>query len=414
MSFVRHITLPKGFVAGATACGIKPSGKKDLAIIAGRAEVSAAVVTTSNQITGAPIQWIRHILPRGCGKVRGMVINAGNSNVCTGKTGLKDTETMAGLTAKILDAEAQEVLVASTGIIGHPLPMAKVKKGIAAAGATLSLRNDGDVAEAILTTDLRAKSAFVQTRIASREVRLGGIVKGSGMIAPSMATMIAVITTDAKIAPTVLRKALRQAVAGTFNAITVDSDQSTSDVVAVLASGLAGNKTIQPGTAAYRKFAAALAEVCGELARSVVADGEGATRLVEVIVRGARTDAEAEVAAKSVANSPLVKTAVHGADPNWGRIAMALGKSAAKVVAEKLTIRIGGQPPSRRQNAEDEFVKVFARGMGCKFSAKKASSLMAGDTVKIDCNLGLGQGKFTALTCDLSREYIAINADYTT
>jgi glutamate N-acetyltransferase/amino-acid N-acetyltransferase len=253
----------------------------------------------------------------------------------------------------------------------------------------------------MMTTDLREKSAVVQARIGGASVSVAGIVKGSGMIAPSMATMIGVITTDATISPILLRKALRDIVPTTFNAVTVDSDQSTSDMVLVMASGAAGGKAIQAGTSAYRKYTDALKEVSGELARSLAADGEGATRMVEVEVCGARTDTEAEIAAKSVANSPLVKTAVHGGDPNWGRIAMALGKSSAKVNAEKLTIRIGD-------------VKVFARGMGCRFDTKKASRLLRQDTVRITCNLGLGRGSYSALTCDLSGDYVRINADYTT
>ncbi len=405
MSNVRHITIPKGFVAGATACGIKPSGKKDLAVIAGQADLAAAVVTTSNQITGAPIQWVRSILPKGFGTIRGMVINAGNSNVCTGKTGLRDAKTMASLTAKALGTTTEKVLVASTGVIGHPLPMKKVQAGIEQATACLGLRNDSAFIQAMMTTDLHEKSALVQTKIDGKAVTVAGVVKGSGMIAPSLATMIGVITTDAAISPTVLHKALKEAVRPSFNAVSVDTDQSTSDIVAVLASGLADNKTIKAGTPGYKKFASALQEVCNELAYALAADGEGATRVVRVIVNGARTAAEAEFAAKSVSESPLVKTAVHGADPNWGRIAMALGKSAAKVQAEKLTIKVGDTT---------ELVKVFTRGTGCKFDPKKASKLLSGKEVIIDCNLGLGKGTFTALTCDLSKEYITINADYTT
>jgi glutamate N-acetyltransferase/amino-acid N-acetyltransferase len=292
-------------------------------------------------------------------------------------------------------------MVASTGVIGHRLPMAKVRAGIAAAASRLGRENDAAALRGIMTTDTREKSAVVRARIGGRAVTVAGIVKGSGMIAPSMATMIALITTDAVVWPPVLHKALRAAAARTFNAITVDSDTSTSDTVVVLASGAAGGKAVKPGTPGWRRFAAALAEVCGELARAVVIDGEGATKLVEVAVRGARSDAEAKLAAKSVADSPLVKTAVHGGDPNWGRIAAALGKSAAKVVAEKLRIRIGG-------------VVVFSAGSGRKFDLKKVERHLAGRKVSIDCDLGLGGGRFTALTCDLSREYVAINADYHT
>lgn len=400
MDHYRHITLPGGFVAAAAECGLKSSGE-DITIIAAERDAAAAIVTTRNQIVGAPITWCRSVLPRGYGKVRGIVINSGCSNVCTGKAGLADAKTMAALVGKQLGCEADKVLVASTGIIGHRLNMAKVRKGIAAAGGQLGRRNDAAVARAIMTTDTRPKSAIVQVRIGGKTVTVAGIAKGSGMIAPSMATMIAVLTTDAAISPAALGRVLKAAVAPSFNAVTVDSDTSTSDTVALLASGSAGNKPLASTTAAYKKFAAAVQEVCCALAREIAADGEGATKTIEITVRGAKTPADAELAAKSVANSPLLKCAVHGCDPNWGRIVMALGKSDAKVVAEKLSVKIGP-------------TIVFARGLPKKFDVRKVSKYLAGDEVTIDCNLGLGKGCFTALTCDLSREYIAINADYHT
>jgi glutamate N-acetyltransferase/amino-acid N-acetyltransferase len=406
MSAVRHITLPAGFLAVGVKCGIKASGKEDVAIIAAERDASAAVVTTRNQVVGAPVIWCRKVLPTGYGQARAIVINSGCSNVCTGPGGLRDAAEMAALTAKALGSTRRKVLVASTGIIGHRLPMAKVRAGIAAAAAGLGTGNDSAALRAIMTTDTREKSAVVQTRIGGRRVTVAGIVKGAGMIAPSLATMIGVITTDAAIGPPALHKALLAAIRVSFNAVTVDSDTSTSDTVVVLASGDAGNRVITTKThgkpsAGFRAFQDALTEVCYELARSVVIDGEGATKLVEVAVRGARSDAEAETAAKSVANSPLFKCAVHGGDPNWGRIAAALGKSAAKVDPEKLTIAVGG-------------MTIFARGRGAGFDLKRVEHHLAGKDVKVRCDLGLGNGSFTALTCDLSREYITINADYHT
>jgi glutamate N-acetyltransferase/amino-acid N-acetyltransferase len=372
-----------------------------LTILACEADASAAVLTTTNQVVGAPVLWLRRILPRGYGKARGMVVNSGCSNVCTGACGLADAEAMAALTGRLLGCEAKKVLVASTGIIGHRLPMDKVRKGIAAAAARLGQSNDVAALRGIMTTDTRVKSAVVQARIGGRTVTVAGIVKGSGMIAPSLATMIALITTDAAIAPANLHKALIAAAARSFNAITVDSDTSTSDTVALFASGAAGNKPLKPGTADYDKFQAALSEVCYELARSVVVDGEGATKLVEIAVSGAHSDAEAKIAAKSVADSPLFKCAIHGGDPNWGRIAAALGKSAAKIDPDKLKIEIGG-------------VTIFAAGTGQKFDLPEVQAHLAGKEVKVACDLGLGKGRFTALTCDLSHEYITINADYHT
>jgi glutamate N-acetyltransferase / amino-acid N-acetyltransferase len=401
MQNVRHITLPCGFVAAGVKAGIKASGKEDVAIIAARSEAAVAVVTTRNQVFGEPVRWVRSILPKGYGVARAFVINAGCANVCTGAAGYRDAQAMARQTAKLLGARPEQVLVASTGIIGHRLPMAKVRAGIALAAARLGCDDDPAVLRAIMTTDTREKSAVVRGRLGGKTVTLAGIVKGAGMIAPSMATMIGVLTTDAAVAPAALHRALSAACGGTFNAMTVDSDTSTSDTVAVFASGVAGNATVTAGSADYEEFASLLREVCGALARAVVADGEGATKVVEIRLRGARSDAEAKLAAKSVADSPLFKCAVHGGDPNWGRIAAALGKSAARVDPAKLVIKLGG-------------VTIFARGGGRKFDLAKVVGHLRGASVLVECDLGLGGGTFTALTCDLSREYIAINADYHT
>ena len=401
MTATRHITLPAGFIAAGVKCGIKESGKEDLAIIAAERRAAAALLTTRNQVVGAPVLWCRRALPRGYGRVRGIVINSGNSNACTGPAGLRDAEDVARRTASCLGATAEEVLVASTGVIGHRLPMAKIHRGIAAAAAALGRNNDVAVLRSIMTTDLREKSAVVRGRIGGVPFTMAGIVKGSGMIAPSLATMIAVVTTDLAVSPAAMHSALVRAARTTFNAVTVDSDTSTSDTVVVLAGGAAGNVPVARRSKAFTGLCEALEQVCGELARAVVADGEGATKVIRVTVRGARNDAEAEAAAKSVANSPLVKCAVHGGDPNWGRIVMALGKSAAKVEPEKLSVRIGG-------------ATVFARGVGGTFDLKKVETHMAGNSVEIECNLGLGRAAFTAWTCDLSKEYVTINADYRT
>lgn len=402
MGTIRHITLPGGFVAAGVKCGIKASGREDLAIIAGTADASAALLTTRNQVVGAPILYCRQVLPKGYGQVRGIVINAGCSNVCTGKAGLKDAAEMARLTAARLGCQSNKVLVASTGVIGHRLPMDKVRAGIADAAGRLGTDMDSDVLRAIMTTDTREKTAVVQGRLGKARVTVAGIVKGAGMIAPSMATMISIITTDAAISPALLHRALRGSADASFNAITVDSDTSTSDTVLLMASGQAGGPVIRSaGSREFKKFQAMLDEVCGELARSVVADGEGATKVVRIAVRNARTGHEARIAAKSVADSPLFKCAVHGGDPNWGRIAAALGKSQAKVDPQKLKIAIGG-------------VTIFAGGMGKNFDLKKVETHLAGADIRVDCDLGLGKGNFTALTCDLSREYITINADYHT
>jgi glutamate N-acetyltransferase / amino-acid N-acetyltransferase len=401
MNNARHITVPKGFRAAGVACGIKASENRDLAVITSDSDASTAIVTTKNQIVGAPITWCRKILPRQYGKTRGIVINAGIANVCTGKRGLDDARTMARETARRLGTEPEKILVASTGIIGHHLPMGKIKRGIAQATGSLGLRGDAHVAEAIMTTDTRRKSALVTLNIGGKSATIAGIAKGSGMIAPSMATMISAITTDVAISPAALKKALSASVTTSFNAITVDSDTSTSDIVAVLASGRAGNPQLTAKSKLYTRFASALHEVCSELARAIATDGEGATKLIAVTVRGAQNDRQAEIAAKSVANSPLFKCAVHGCDPNWGRIAMALGKSSAKIVPEKLTIRIGE-------------TLVFKQGIPTKFNAKTVSKYLSAGEVDIVCDLKLAKGTFKALTCDLTKDYVTINADYHT
>jgi glutamate N-acetyltransferase/amino-acid N-acetyltransferase len=251
-----------------------------------------------------------------------------------------------------------------------------------------------------MTTDTREKSAVVQFRVGGKTVSVAGIIKGAGMIAPSLATMISVVTTDAAISPPLLYKHFKGVTGRTYNAVTVDSDQSTSDTAVCLASGDSG-VTITPGSTAEKKFAAALEEVCLALATSMARDGEGATKLITIDVRSAASDADAKAAAMTIANSPLFKCAVHGGDPNWGRIACAAGKSPAKVVAEKMTIRIGP-------------VTVFRRGKPLPFDVKAAEAHLAGEDVSVAVELGLGTGRFTAYTCDLSREYIAINADYHT
>ncbi|MGC9454614.1 MAG: bifunctional glutamate N-acetyltransferase/amino-acid acetyltransferase ArgJ [Phycisphaerae bacterium] len=396
----RHITLPAGFLAAGVRCGIKSRGE-DLAVIAADRPAACAVLTTRNQVVGAPVQWCRSVLPRGRGRMRGIVINAGCANVCTGKAGLRDAGTMAKLTASRLGATSEQVLVASTGIIGHRLEMDKIRRGIDAAGDALGTDNDAKVAQAIMTTDTRPKSAVARGKIGGREFTVAGVAKGSGMIAPNMATMIAVITTDAAVTPAALHRALGEAADMSFNAVTVDSDTSTSDTVAAFASGAAGNKPLTAKSTGYKTFTRTLRQVCVDLAEQIAADGEGATKLIRIRVHGATGKADARTAAFAIADSPLVKCAVHGGDPNWGRIAAAAGKSSARVDSEKMSIRIGG-------------VTVFSRGRGRKFDMKAVEKHLAGNKVEIECNLNLGSGEFTALTCDLSAEYVRINADYHT
>ena len=400
MDPVRHITLPAGFLAAGVKAGIKASGKEDLALIVGMTPLSAALLTTSNQVVGEPVKWCRQALPKGHGHIRGIVINSGCSNVCTGSRGFRDAAAMAQQAARLVKARRGELLVASTGIIGHHLPMDRVRSGIASAAAALGRQDDGPVLRAIMTTDTREKSAVAQTRIAGRPVTVAGIIKGAGMIAPSLATMICVVTTDAAVLPPLLYKLFRAAVGRTINAVTIDSDQSTSDTALVMASGVSG-AAVKAGTASEKAFAAALEEVLTNLAMAMARDGEGATKLITIRVAGAAGDADAKAAAMSVANSPLFKCAVHGGDPNWGRILCALGKSSARVEADKTVVKIGG-------------VTVFSRGRPARLDLAKVEAHLKGEQVVVDAHLGLGQGRFTAYTCDYSREYVAINADYHT
>jgi glutamate N-acetyltransferase/amino-acid N-acetyltransferase len=396
----RHLTLPEGFRAAGVRCGLKQTGE-DLALVAAEADVPAALLTTRNQVVGEPIKYCRSVLPRGCGRMRGIVINSGCSNVCTGPAGRKDAEEMARRAADRLQAAPERMLVASTGIIGHRLDMEKIRRGIDLAADELGTGNDDACARAILTTDTRIKTCVAIGELGGRAVTVAGIAKGSGMIAPSMATMISVLTTDATCRANVLRRCLREAADASFHAVTIDSDTSTSDTVAVFASGRAGNPSFAADSADGRRFAGLLRTVCEDLARQIAADGEGATRLVEVRVAGAHTPKQARIAAKAVADSPLVKCAIHGADPNWGRIAAALGKSAAKLDPDRLKIAIGGKT-------------LLSGGRPRSFVAADVCEAMQREVVRIDCDLGCGEASYTALTCDLSREYIAINADYHT
>lgn len=400
----RSVTQPAGFRAAGGTCGIKPSGKPDLALIVSDTPCSAAGVFTTNKVKGAPVLVSqRHVRN---GKARAIVCNSGTSNVATGEQGLRDAEAMCAATAESLGLKTSEVLVASTGVIGHLLPMDKVLPGIETLAPNIQRgkRADADAAAAIMTTDLVPKSALRTLTISGKTVTLGGICKGSGMIAPNMATMLAFITTDAAVAPGSLKTALRSAVGQTFNRVSVDSDKSTSDSVMVLANGQAGHREISTPGKNNALFTEALTELCRDLCYQLVQDGEGVTRLMRVRIRGAASVKDADRVGRSVVDSPLVKTALHGADPNWGRIAMAAGKSDAKLSKDKLSIRIGGH-------------SIYERGQPTKLGLNPPAKLdraMSAKEVLIEVDLGLGKAEAEWLGCDLSRDYITINADYTT
>jgi glutamate N-acetyltransferase/amino-acid N-acetyltransferase len=328
-----------------------------------------------------------------------VIINSGNANACTGDNGERDSLDTALALARELECEAEEIIVCSTGVIGVPLPVDRIISAIPDAVAALDSRNGDGAALAIMTTDTFAKQAAVSFDLSGREVTVGGMAKGSGMIAPNMATMLAVVTTDAPLTSAACDAALRLACATTFNRITVDSDTSTNDTLVLMASGAAGGSEISETSEAFAPVAEAVRVVCAELARMIVRDGEGATKLISVNVSGAASESDAELAAFAIADSPLVKTALFGNDANWGRVAMAVGKSGAAVLPERLTIVFAG-------------IEVCRKGEGVAFDESAAAAALDQPEVSIDVDLGAGDASATVLTCDLSYEYVRINGEY--
>jgi glutamate N-acetyltransferase/amino-acid N-acetyltransferase len=380
------------------SAGIK-NGKKDVAVIFSDREAAAAGVFTTNRVKAAPVQLtMRHI---ESGRARAVVVNSGNANACNGPRGLEDARAMAARAGELLGVPAQQVLVGSTGVIGQPLPMDKVLPGIERAVAELSREGGLDAAEAIMTTDIFAKEAAVTLELGGRETVVGGMAKGSGMIHPNMATMLGFITTDAAIAPGWLGKALLQAVERTFNMITVDGDTSTNDMVVALANGAAGNRVIDGEGPDFTAFCAALEEVCRNLAVAIARDGEGATKLLEVRVRGARTERDARTAARAVAASNLVKSAVFGEDANWGRVLCAVGYSGADFDPDAVDVFIGDE-------------KVAENGAALPFSEERAARALAGKHVVITIDMKTGDAGATAWGCDLTYDYVRINGSYRT
>jgi glutamate N-acetyltransferase/amino-acid N-acetyltransferase len=387
------ITASAGFTAAGVACGIK-DGAKDLAIIASEKVCVAAGVFTRNKVRAAPVQITRKRLHRQ-GTAQAVVVNSGNANCCTGEEGLRDARRMTEVCGEALGISEGGVLVASTGPIGKFLPMEKVEEGIGRAASLLRRAGGRDAAEAILTTDTVVKRIAVTETIGGTAVRIGAMAKGAGMIEPNMATMLAFITTDAAVDRQVLSECLSGAVETSFNRITVDGDRSTNDMVIALANGLAQNRTIRRG-AARKLFQEALDFLCLELAKMIVRDGEGATKFIEVTVRGARSPGDAERAARAIANSNLVKTALHGGSPNWGRIMAALGYSGAAVKPRLVDIFLCG-------------VRVAGRGEPVDYDKKKLSTALRRKEIQVVADLKLGAFERTVWTCDLSEEYVGVN-----
>lgn len=399
------VSVP-GFRAVGVMCGLKQSGQPDLALVLADHSCAAAAVFTTNAFKAAPVLYDQTLLQRTGGRLQAVVINAGNANAVTGEQGLRDAEQTARWTEQLCGLPEDSVFVMSTGIIGHRLPMDKLAKGIRIASKDI-LTEAGqlgrDAAQAIMTTDLVSKESLSQTTIAGRPVKIGGMAKGSGMIHPNLATMLSVLVTDAVIEPVALDTALRQAVARTFNRITVDGDMSTNDTVVVLASGEAAHPVItDPHSPEFEIFTTALTQVCANLAKAIARDGEGATKLVEITIRGAATEAEAETAAKTIATSPLMKTALFGNDPNWGRALAAIGRSGARVEPSRVSLTLGD-------------FRLVEQGEPLDFDAVIAHDWLAGtDEVKLVADLGVGQAEATVWSCDLSYKYVEINAEYHT
>ena len=395
------ITSPKGFLAAGGACGVKKSGNLDLALVVCPDGAKAAAVFTTNKIVSSAVTICRKHLKAA--KVHAVVVNSGNANACTGPQGMKDAISMCKEVAGKIGTCPHKILVASTGIIGEKLPMARIKSGIAKTADELSGSAVGGLnfAKAIMTTDVKAKQAVRKLTISGKEVTIAGTAKGAGMIGPNMATTICVITTDIAISKALLSKALKEAIGASLNKLTIDGHQSTNDTAVILASGAAANRPITSQCLRYRKFAKVLADLCSDLARQMALDAEGATRMFKVVVTGAANKAQAAKAARAVADYDLVKCAVHGGDPNWGRIICAVGSCGVKLNQAKLSCKIGD-------------VSVFRAGMPVKFNAKKAGRIIRGREHTITIELGAGTGSDFCYGCDLSKGYITINADYHT
>ena len=393
------VTAPRGFRAAGLHCGIKANGKHDLALVVSDTTASAAAVFTTNQAQAAPVLVSKAHLAASHGQARAVVSNSGCANACTGPQGMADAAEMAALTATALGVAPHDVLVASTGVIGVNLKMPALRGGIPRAVAAMSPDGGAEAAVAIMTTDPFPKSAAVEVTTPAGTFRVGGMTKGSGMIEPRMATMLGYLTTDAAVDPARLRKVLVDACRFTFNAITVDGEPSTNDCVFALANGASG-VTIDDATEAalFEGFRA----VAKTLALGIVRGGEGATKLVAITASGAASDADAWMAARAIANSLLVKTAIHGADPNWGRLVAAAGRSGARFVLDNARVRIG------------ELV-LFEQGRPFDERAPQAAAYLGGPDLDIEVDLGSGGG-FTATvwTCDLSKMYVQINAEYRT
>ena len=393
------VTFPQGFKAAGVKAGIKKSGNLDVAVIYTEKEAAVAGTFTQNAVAAAPVFASKAVVKTGT--AHAITANAGCANACTGEQGEKDAQAMQQITAEALGCKPSDVIVASTGVIGVNLPMDKMESGIKQAVAELDENGSEKAGNAIITTDTYSKTCTAEVTLGGKQVRLGAIAKGSGMIQPNMATMLCFITTDAAIESSLLQKALSEVVEVSFNMISIDGDMSTNDMAIVLANGAAGNETITTEGEDYEDFKAALQEMCQGLAKRIAADGEGATKFLTVNVKGTASFADAKTIAMSVAKSPLVKTAFFGEDPNWGRVICAVGYAGVPMEPEKTVVKFGGIP-------------VYDKGVGATFDEKELRKVMEEHDVVIDVEMGLGNAEATIWSCDFSYEYVKINGEYHT
>lgn len=393
------IVTPKGFKAGGIHSGVKRK-RNDLGIIYCEKPANAAAVYTLNKVVAAPITLTKQTL-QSAQKVQAVIVNSGNANACTGDQGLEDAKTMQKVTAETFQINDEHVAVASTGVIGERMPMDKIVTHISKVEMGETAEHAEAFGEAILTTDTFAKAVCCETKIDGKTVTISGAAKGSGMIEPNMGTMLAFITTDAVIESDILHTLLKEVVDRTFNSITVDGDTSTNDMVLVMASELAGHETLTETHPDWQNFVVAFEYVCQSLAKQIARDGEGATKLIEVEVTGSKSDVEAQQIAKAIVGSSLVKTAVFGADANWGRIIAAVGYSGADINPDTIDLSLGP-------------IQLLKQSQPCEYSEEEATEYLKNDTVQIFVNLHYGEGEAKAWGCDLTYDYVKINASYRT
>lgn len=393
------VTFAKGFTAAGVKAGIKKSGNLDVAVVYTKTQAVVAGTFTQNKVAAAPVYVSKEVVATGT--AHAIVANAGCANACTGQQGLDDAHKMAQIAADELGVNADDVIVGSTGVIGVNLPMDKLEAGIKDAVANLSADGSDNAGRAIITTDTHSKSVTCEFELSGKTVRMGAIAKGSGMIRPNMATMLCYITTDIAIDQALLQKAVSGCVEKSFNMISVDGDMSTNDMVIVLANGEANNAKITEENADYQIFFDKLMMLCTELAKQIAADGEGASKFLTINVKGAKSFADAKTVGMAIANSPLVKTAFFGEDPNWGRVICAVGYSGADMVPEKTVVKFGG-------------ITIFANGTGATYDEKALAHVMKEKDIVIDIELNMGQEDATVWSCDLSYEYVKINGEYHT